>query len=333
MIDAYAGKRVLITGGLGMIGSTLAHRLVAAGAEVLLVDALLPLYGGNRFNIAGLEDRARVNICDIRDAAAIDVLVRGQDYVFDLAAQVSHNDSLTDPYLDLDINCRGHLVVLEALRRFNPGACYVHPGSRLQYGRIERNPVTEDHPQVPLSLYGVHKQAAELYCLAYHRHWGLDTVCLRITNPYGPRAQMKHSRYTILNWFIRQAMEGRPLKVFGDGHQLRDYIYVDDLADGMLAAAATKACSGQVYNIGSGRAERFADMVETVVRVVGRGRVDYVPWPRDYENVETGDFGVDVGKLRAATGWAPRVDLEDGIRRTHAYYEAHRDRYFDEPSS
>jgi len=327
-IHELTNKRLLITGGAGMIGSTLAHLAVQFGAAVRVVDALLPLYGGNEFNLRGIEDRVEFIRGDIRDEEVMRHAVEGIDYVFDLAAQVSYVHSNKDPLLDLDINCRGHLVVLEACRQFNPKAKLVFSSSRFVYGPTLYNPVNEDHPTNCKSIYGIHKLTAEKYFLFYHAAFGLDTVCVRIANPYGPRQQMKHSAYGIVNWFIRLAMEGDPLTIYGDGAQIRDYIFVEDTASALLAAAVSPATSGQIYNLGSGVGTTFRQMVETIAQLVPHTQIREVPWPADRYFVETGDYVSDIGRLRAATGWSPQVDLPSGILRTIEFYRENTQHYW-----
>lgn len=324
----YRGRGVLLLGGLGLIGSTLAQRLVALGARVTIVDALFPQYGGNLKNLEGIEDRVTLHVGDIRDETLMRGVVPAQECIINLAAQVSYTDSVFDPLLDLDINCRGHLLLLELCRHLNPVAKVLFAGSRLQFGRIERIPVAEDHPQLPLMPYGIHKMAAEKYCQMYHRIHRLRTTVLRLANPYGPRQQMKHSKYGIVNWFIRLAMEGGAIKVFGDGRQVRDYVYVDDVATAFLLAGSLAAADGEVFNVGSGTGTSFGQMALEVVRIVGRGKIEFVPWPRDYTNIETGDYLTDITRIKALLGWAPRTGLADGIALTHRYYERHRAAYW-----
>lgn len=323
-----AGKRVMITGGLGMIGSTIAAKLVAAGAEVTIVDSCIEPYGANLFNVREIRDRVTVNISDIRDRESMKVLVRDRDIIFNLAGQVSHNDSINDPYLDADINYIGHLNVLECLRRYNRDAVVLHAGSRLQFGRIERNPVNEDHPLRPRSPYALNKTAAESTYQFYHEVYGIKTVAFRIANPYGPRSQMKHSKYSIINWFIRQAMEDKAITIFGDGSQVRDYIYVEDLADALILAATVHGCHGQVFNVGSGVGTTFKDMVKDVIASVGSGSIEFIPWPENYLNVETGHYITNIDRIRSATAWRPRHDLTSGIRKTVEYYRQFRPHYW-----
>lgn len=327
-INDFKGKRVMITGGLGMIGSTIARKLLPLGAEVTLVDAFIEPYGANDFNISDIRGKVQVSVTDIRDREAMRHLVKGQDVIFNLAGQVSHNDSLSNPFLDADINYIGHLNVLECVRLNAPEAVVLFSGSRLQFGRIEKIPVDESHPLRPCTPYALNKTAAENMYLFYSQVHRLRCVVFRIANPYGPRSQMKHSKYSMVNWFIRQAMDGKPIRVFGDGRQVRDYIYVDDLADAFIQAAACAACHGKVFNVGSGVGVRFCDMAATIVRTVGRGSVEFVPWPADYINVETGDYVTDIKRITAASGWRPATDFNAGVERTCAYYRQHQSRYW-----
>jgi UDP-glucose 4-epimerase len=326
--DKVKGKEVLITGGLGMIGSTIAGKIVDYGARVTILDACIEPYGANFYNIDRIRDRVSLNISDIRDKESMKILVRNKDIIFNLAAQVSHNDSIENPFLDADINYIGHLNVLEALRHHNPEAVIIHSGSRLQFGRNESVPVSENHPLRPRTPYALNKTAAENSYFFYHEMYGINCVLFRVANPYGPRSQMKHSKYSMINWFIRQAMEDRTIKVFGDGSQVRDYIYVEDLADAFIAAAVTEECYGHAFNLGSGKGTRFGEMVETIVRVARSGNIEYVDWPTDYVNVETGDYVTDIGKLCAFTRWRPVTELNDGIEYTFEYYLRNRSHYW-----
>lgn len=326
--NRYSGKRVLITGGLGMIGSTIARKLVARGAAVTIMDSCVEPYGANLFNIEDIRDRVQLNISDIRDKESIKILVREKDVIFNLAGQVSHNDSMENPFLDADINYIGHLTVLENLRKYNRDAVILHAGSRLQFGRNEYIPVDEKHPLRPRTPYALNKTAAENSYLFYHEIHGIRCVLFRIANPYGPRSQMKHNKYSMINWFIRQAMEGNTLRIFGDGEQLRDYIYVDDLADAFIASAVEPACHGEIFNIGSGVGTKFKTMVQAVVAAVGTGAYEYVPWPANYINVETGDYITNIDKLSRALNWKPTTDLIAGIRETYAFYQENRRHYW-----
>ncbi len=321
-------SRVLITGGAGMIGSTIARLLVEQGAEVTVVDAMLPTYGGNRFNLHDIMDKIVFVKGDIRNPERVKDWVDGADYVFSLAAQVSYVDSNHDPLLDLDINCQGHLNLLLALSQINRQAKVVFTSSRFVYGSIDHNPVDEGHDFNCLSIYGIHKLAGEKYYRFYHDSQGLDTVSVRITNPYGPRQQMKHSKYGIVNWFIRLALEGKPLTVFGEGLQKRDYIFVEDVAEGIISVALTPGTTGQVYNLGTGVGTPFIDMVRVVAEAIPGTKVQHLPWPKDRYFVETGDFIADISKIQKATDWQPCISLEEGIEKTIAFYRQHREKYW-----
>jgi nucleoside-diphosphate-sugar epimerase len=311
-----------------MIGSTLAHLAVQAGAQVTILDAMLPAYGGNLFNLKDIFGAIKFIQGDIRDGSLIKGLVREADLIFSLAGQVSYVDSNTDPLLDLDINCKGHLLVLEACREARTRARLVFASSRFVYGKIDYNPVDEGHPFNCLSIYGIHKLAGEKYYRFYHEAYGLDTVSVRIANPYGPRQQMKHSKYGIVNWFIRLALEGKPLTIYGKGRQERDYIFVEDLAEAMLALAQAPGVSGEVFNLGSATRTPFLEMAHLVAKAVPGTQVQQVEWPADRYFVETGDYVSEIGKLTRAVGWRPQTSLKEGIGRTVAFYSKYRKQYW-----
>lgn len=324
--DRWVGRRVLVTGGLGFIGSSVAVRLAQAGAQVTVLDALLPAYGGNLYNLASVTDRVRLVQADVRDLEAVRAQVAEHDMVFHFAAQVSYLDSMKDPLLDLDISLRGTLNVLEACRQGRDGVRFITVGSRMQFGEVRRLPVDETQPMRPGSFYALHKLVAEEYCRLYHEAFGLWTAFLRLSNPYGPRQQIKHGKYGIVNWFVRLALQGHPLTVFGDGAQVRDYFYIDDAVEAFLAAAAQDGPGGETFNIGGGKPISFKTMTETIAAATG-ARVEYVSWPAEWKQVETGDYITDIAKALRVLGWAPKVDFADGIRRTVAYYRAAFERY------
>lgn len=329
-VDFYRGRRVMVTGGLGFIGSNLAARLVAAGADVLIVDSLLPEYGGNLFNIRDIEDRVRVNVADIRNASAMDVLVQDQEIIFNLAGQVSHIDSMRDPYTDLEINCRAQLSMLEACRNHNPGIRVVFAGTRQVYGRPDRLPVDETHLVRPADINGVNKAAGEYYHLLYNQVFGIRACSLRLTNVYGPRQLIKHNRQGFISWFIRLAIEGREIEIFGDGSQLRDFVYVDDAVDAFLRAGAGDECDGEVFNVGGDEIISHRSLASLLLDVAGSGRVRFVEWPPEKKRIDIGSFYSDSTRFRNATGWAPRVPLREGLARTIAYYREHFARYVDD---
>jgi len=327
MENYYKNKNVLITGGLGFIGSNLAHKLLELGANIKIIDNLNPLYGGNLFNILGKEKEIEIVINDMRDANVIRPLIEKSDIIFHLAAQVSYIDSLNIPFEDLDLNARATLNILETCRKYNPKAKIIFSSSRMVYGKVEKPVVTENCDTNPLSLYGIHKLTSEKYLLMYYKDFGIPCSILRLTNPYGPRQQIKHSKYSLVGWFIRQAMENKVIKIYGDGLQLRDYIYVDDIVDAMIKCAENEKAIGETINIGSGTSSRFSDMVQSVVSCVKSGCVEYIPWPKDYEKIETGDITVDISKLQELTGWKPNVLLEEGIKLTYEYYKKNISNY------
>ncbi len=319
--------KVLITGGAGFIGSNLAHALVQQGAQVTVLDALLPLYGGNEFNLEDIRSQIEFVTGDIRDEELVKKLVTGKDLIYNLAAQVSYIDSKDQPFLDLDINGRGHLLVLEAVQQLAPAAKVFFSSSRLVYGKIQTLPVKETHPTTPLSMYGIHKLLGEKYYRYFADTYNLHTVSIRIPNPYGPRQQMKHSKYSIVGWFIRQAMAGKTITVFGDGSQERDYLYSDDIVDALLQLS-DKGERGEVYNVGTDERIRFVDMVDEVITAVGSGKKEHVPWPANYEKNETGNYVADTSKIESLTGWKPRVKLADGIAKTVEYYKKYQAHYW-----
>jgi UDP-glucose 4-epimerase len=327
--EFYRGRRVLITGGLGFIGSNLARQLVDLGADVLLVDAMIPDYGGNLFNIAGIEDRVRVNIGDVRNESTMDVLVRDREIIFNLAGQVSHIDSMRDPFTDLEINCRAQLSMLEACRKFNPSVRVVFAGTRQVYGKPERLPVDETHLVRPIDVNGVNKAAGEYYHLLYNNAFGVRACSLRLTNVYGPRQLIKHNRQGFIGWFIRLAIEDREIQIFGDGSQLRDFVYVDDAARAFLYAGASDACDGGVFNVGGTEPIAHRDLVRVLIDVAGTGRVNYVPWPPEKKQIDIGSFYSDSSKFMATSGWTPQVALREGFERTIAFYRAHLPQYLE----
>ncbi|MFL5339707.1 MAG: NAD-dependent epimerase/dehydratase family protein [Gemmataceae bacterium] len=326
--SAFAGARVLITGGLGFIGSSLAVRLVELGARVTLCDALLPDAGANWFNIRSIEDQIRVNVNDVCDRYAMNWLVAGQDYIFHLAGQVSHVLGLTDPFPDVEHNIRGTLVLLEAVRRVNPRAVIVATGTRGQYGPVAELPATEDMPADPIGIYEATRLAAERLLLSYHRLHGIAAVPLRLSNVYGPRSQMKRADFGVVNWFVRLLLDGQRIPIYGDGLIQRDFVYIDDCVEALLACATAEAARGEVLNLGSGVPVSLRELANLLVRANGGGRWELVPFSAARKAVEPGDFYADIRKIARLTGWSPRVPLTDGLGRTLTYYREHRDEYW-----
>jgi UDP-glucose 4-epimerase len=327
-LQDFQGQPVLITGGLGFIGSNLARRLADLGAQVTALDSLIPEYGGNLFNLDQYTDRVRVNIGDMRDEHGINYLVQGQAYIFNLAGQVSHTDSMRDPYTDLEINCRSQLYLLEACRKHNPQARIIHCSTRQIYGRPEYLPVDEHHPLAPTDLNGVHKLAGEWYHRLYHRAHGLHTTSLRLTNTYGPRMRVVDGRQTFLGLWLRLVIEGRELLVFGDGSQKRDFNYVDDAVQALLFAAVSPQAEGQVFNLGGDEFIALLDLARLLVELTGGGSFRLEPFPADRRAIDIGDYHGDYKAIRAALGWQPALALRAGLARTLDYYRAHREHYW-----
>lgn len=325
--SAFSGKQVLVTGGLGFIGSSLTRLLIQLGAKVTVLDALLPSYGGNIHNLEGVADQVKIVDGNITDDELVNRLVEGIDYVFHLAGQVGYVDSKDKPFVDLDFNGRGNLVILEALKDHAPQARILFSSSRLVYGPIKTIPVSENHPTEPLSLYGIHKLLGEKYYAYYAHNFGIHGVSVRIPNPYGPRQQVKHAKYSIVGWFMRQAMEGKAIQIFGDGKQQRDYIYIDDIVSALLTTII-RGEAGEAYNIGSPAPMTFEAMVDEVLAAVESGTKEFKPWPDDYEKNETGDYVADMTKITTATGWQPQVQFADGMREMVAFYRENKELYW-----
>jgi len=324
--DFYRGKSVLVTGGLGFIGSNLVRSLADLGAKVTAVDSLLPDYGGNLFNLAGYEDKVRINIADVR-GHGMKYLVKGQQVLFNLAGQVSHIDSMSDPFTDLEINCTSQLWILEAVRQQNPELKVVYAGTRQIYGSPQYLPVDEKHPLKPTDVNGINKISGELYHLVYHSVYGIRASSLRLTNTYGPRQLIKHSRQGFIGWFVRQALLGEEIQVFGDGNQKRDFDHVSDAVDAFLRAGASDAADGQVFNLGGEAPITLAELARMLVEIAGQGSYRLVPFPPERKRIDIGDFYGDTTKIRTALGWAPKLPLRQGLEQTLAYYRAHKDHY------
>ena len=325
---AFRHKRALITGGMGFTGSNLAIALVGAGADVTIVDAMIPGYAGNLFNIEPVRERVTVNFADVRDVNVMNHLVGGQDYVFHLAGQVDHVLSMTNPFPDIDINIKGTAILMEALRQHNPDAKLIYTGTRGQYGPAVRLPVDEEAPTHPKGIYEISNLTAEKIIQVYNDAHGIASVLLRLTNIYGPRAQMKHPRYGVVNWFVRLAIDDETIKVFGDGKILRDFLYVDDAVEAILMCALAPGAVGEVLNIGIDQPTNFIDLAEAVIEAAGSGRWEFAPFTPERRAQEPGDFYSDISKIRRIAGWEPRTSLAEGLRETVAFYRRHKSRYW-----
>ncbi len=328
MKTSFENANVLITGGLGFIGSNLAIRLVKLGAQVTLVDNMLPRQGGNLFNIEPIKDNVHINFSDIRNELSMNYLVQGKDYIFHLAGQVNHVDSMRNPIKDLDINCKGTLVLLEACHHHNPDARIIFAGTRGEYGKSVHIPVGEDHPTDPVGIYAITNLTAEKMVLVYHRVKKLRGICLRITNTFGPRHQMMHDEYGVFNWFVRKAIDNDGIPVFGDGSILRDFLFIEDLLDALLLSATTHTAYGEVYNVGSGQGISFKELAEKIVAIAGTGRVEFVPFTQERKEVEPGDYVADIRKIKNVIGWAPKTSLDEGILRTINFYRRYGEHYW-----
>jgi len=330
--SAFRGKNIMITGGLGFVGSNLAHRLVDLGARVTLVDNMLPRLGGNFFNIRDIRDKVLVNLGDICNPHSMNYLVRRQDYIFHLAGQVNHVDSIRNPIQDLEINCHGTLVLLEACRQFNPDARIIFSGTRGEYGKSVQLPVREDHPKNPKGIYAVNNYAAEMMMLVYDDVHKMHCACLRITNTYGPRHQMMHDEYGVVNWFIRKAIDDEPLPVFGDGRILRDFLYVEDLVDCLLDVALCDEAYGEVFNVGTGTPVSFRELAALIVEVAGSGKYVFTEFTKERAEVEPGDYYADVSKIRKVVGWEAKTPLREGLARTIEFYRKYKQYYWNGPT-
>jgi nucleoside-diphosphate-sugar epimerase len=329
-LSSFAGRRVLVTGGLGFIGSSLVRRLLAEGAAVRVLDALTPGDGGNRFNLEGASPASalEVRIGRADDASEAETAVAGCDVVFHLAGKVSHVDSLARPVDDLLDNAATTVVLLDACRSTNPGARIVVAGTRQVYGNPLRLPVDEDHPLRPPDYNGVSKIAAEFYARVAAERLGLSTTVLRLTNVYGPRQLVAHSRASFTGWLVRKALKGETLELFGTGLQRRDLLYVDDAVEAFLLAADKVLGNGEAWNCGREDSVSLAEFAETLVKIAGSGSIRIVPFPPERKQIDIGDFSTDSRRFREASGWHPRVDLEEGLRRTVAFFREHGDRYW-----
>ncbi len=326
MNGIFNDRKVLITGGLGFIGSNLARRLADLGAHVTLVDSLIPEYGGNLFNISGIESRVQVNFSDVRDEHSMRYLVQGQDYLFNLAGQTSHLDSMRDPYTDLEINCRAQLSILEACRRNNPGIRLLFASTRQIYGKPEYLPVNEKHLLRPVDVNGINKMAGEWYHILYNNVYGIQACALRLTNTFGPRMRVKDARQTFLGVWIRLVLEGKPFEVW-EGQQLRDFTYVDDAVDAFLLAAVSEEANGQVFNLGGDCALSLNELAELLTQVNGRGEYTVRSFPPERKRIDIGDYFADYSHIHSLLGWEPKVSLRTGLERTLAFYQEHLQHY------
>ena len=324
---SYKNKKVLITGGLGFIGSTLAIELVKYGAKVTIIDSLVPQYGGNLFNIDPVKNKVKINISDVRDRHSMNYLVQGQDMMFNLAGTLSHIDSMQDPFTDLEINCVSQLSILEACRNNNPEIKILYAGTRNQYGKAQYLPVDEKHPLEPTDINGINCNTGEGYHILYNNVYGIKACSLRLTNTFGPRHQMKHPRQGVLNWFIRQLIDGEEIKLYGTGNQIRDINYIDDVVNAFLMTGVSDKVWGEVFNLG-GAPVSLKDFVKEAIKVSKKGKYVIVKFPEERKKIEIGDYVADYSKIKRILTWQPKTGLAEGIKRTIKYYERYKKHYW-----
>jgi UDP-glucose 4-epimerase len=324
--ESINGRRILVTGGLGFIGANLARRLVKLGAEVTLVDSLVPDYGGNLFNVADIREKVQVNVSDVRDDHSMRHLVQGKDYLFNLAGQTSHLDSMKDPFTDLEINCRSQLSILETCRKYNPNVKVVFASTRQIYGKPDYLPVDEKHLLRPVDVNGINKMAGEWYHILYNNVYGIRAAALRLTNTYGPCMRVKDARQTFLGIWIRQLVEGKPFEVWGGG-QLRDFNFVEDVVDAFLAAAVSESINGKALNLGSAEVISLKSLADKLIAVNGGGTYSVRDFPPESKRIDIGDYYTDCTQIHNLLGWSPKVSLDEGLSQTLAYYRSHIKEY------
>ncbi len=323
----FKNKKIIITGGLGFIGSNLAQRLVEEGAIVTLVDSLIPEYGGNLWNVESFKKEISINISDVRDEHSMKYLIQGNDYLFNLAGQNSHVDSMLNPFSDLEINSRAQLSILEACRKYNPQIKVIFSSTRQVYGKPQQLPVDERHPLVPVDVNGINKIAGESYHLLYHTVYGIQTSVLRLTNTYGPRMRIKDARQTFLGIWVRNILEGKPLLVYGDGKQIRDFNYVDDVVEALMVAAISPEANGEIFNLGADDPISLTETAKLMIDAAGKGSSQLIPFPDERKVIDIGDYYGDYRKIRARLGWKPKRSLAEGLRLTLEYYQEHFPHY------
>ena len=324
----FESQKVLITGGLGFIGSNLAVQLVKLGAKVTIVDSLIPEYGGNLWNIEPVKNNVQINISDVRDEHSMKYLIQGQDYLFNLAGQTSHLDSMLNPHPDLEINARAQLFILEACRKHNPGIKIVFASTRQIYGKPQYLPVDERHPHSPVDVNGINKLAGEWYHVVYNKAHGIRTSVLRLTNTYGPRMRVKDARQTFLGIWVRRIIEGEKFQIYGDGKQVRDFNYVDDVVNAFLLAAVQEDSNGAIYNLGAEDPINLKDTADLMIKVNNGGTYEMIPFPEDRKIIDIGDYYGDYRKIRSRLGWKPLTPLAEGLKKTIHFFQEYKSHYW-----
>lgn len=323
----FLNKNILISGGLGFIGSNLAIKLVEFQANVTIIDSLIPEYGGNLWNIEPIKNKVKINISDVRDEHSMKHLIRGQDYFFNLAGQTSHLDSMKNPFEDLEINVKAQLSILEACRKYNPTVKIIFASTRQLYGNPQYLPVNEAHPLVPVDVNGINKLAGEMYHILYDKVYNIKSVVLRLTNTYGPRMRIKDARQTFLGIWIRNLLENKPIIIFGDGSQLRDYNYIDDVVDALLLVAGSDQWDGSIFNLGNDNPISLKTTAEIMIKQNLAGTSVFNPFPEDLKKIDIGDFYSDFGKIKEMLGWQPNVTFSEGLKETLEYFRKNYQHY------
>lgn len=323
----YKDKKILITGGLGFIGSNLTIKLVELGAKVYIIDSLIKEYGGNLFNIDPVKDKVEVDYTDIREANRMEKVVQGKDIIFNLAGTLSHVDSMVNPLTDLEINCKAQLSLLESVRKHELETRIIFAGTRNQYGKAKYLPIDEVHPQEPTDINGINNIAAEKYHLMYTSVYGIKTVSLRMSNTFGPRHQMRHSRQGVLNWFIRQIIDGETVTLYGNGKQIRDVNFIDDVVTALILVGVSDKGWGEAYNLG-GTPISLIDFVKNTIKIAGRGKYKIKKFPSDRKKIEIGNYIASWDKIKKTYNWQPETDIDEGIKRTLEYYQRNKRHYW-----
>ena len=325
----FTNKNVLITGGAGFIGSNLAIKLVEMNANVTIVDSFIPEYGGNLFNLEPIKNKIKLNISDVRDEHSMKYLIKEHDYLFNLAGQTSHIDSMNNPYADLEINARSQLSILEACRRYNPEIKVVFASTRQIYGKPQYLPVDEKHPLYPVDVNGINKMAGEWYHLLYNDVYKIRSVVLRLTNTYGPRMRVKDARQTFLGIWIKNVIEGNKILVFGDGKQIRDFNYVEDVVNAILLSAQSEDANGMIFNLGADDPINLEDTAKIIIEIFHNANYELVPFPADRKAIDIGDYYADYRKIRSKLGWQPKISLKEGLKLTIDYYQEFNKHYWE----
>lgn len=327
MSESFQNKKILIAGGLGFIGSNLARKLVSLGAKVQIVDALIPESGANFFNVQGIKDQIDIHVADVRNESELFSLVKGQDYLFNLIGQNSHLDSMKDPHTDLELNCRAQLSILEACRKIDTPPKIIFTSTRQIYGKPEFLPVNEHHPLTPIDINGIHKLAGEWYHRTYAQNYGLRICILRLTNTYGPRMRIKDSRQTFLGWWIHETLSGNELPIFGEGQQLRDFIFADDAVEALLLVAQREEVNGQIFNLSGDGPTSLEDLAKLLIQLHGSGSYRFIPFPEDLKSIDIGDYYADATKIKTTIGWSPKTGLEAGLHHTLRFFGEYLQHY------